>query len=237
MKLNITIVDDSLPDVLVLEQLAAKAAEALNCELCASRFTDPQSALEAIDPNKAEDRIFFVDVMMPGLYGTELVPLIRENCGDRTLFVLMSSQHGYMKDGYSVEAFDFLCKPFSEEDVVSVIGRAVKRFRACRQGTLSFYADKTNYKIDYDDILAISVVKNYATLITKSRRYCFRATVKQLLERLPEQFIQISGNTIVNITRVTSISPQKVTLRKDNISLEVTKTYFGRVLEAFKSNN
>ena len=237
MKLKVAIVDDSLSDLMALEQLVTKAANDSGCDIFASRFTDPRSAIEAIDTNKAENRLFFVDVMMPKLYGTELVPLMREKCGDHTLFVLMSSQHGYMKDGYSVEAFDFLCKPFSEKDVSAVISRAVKRFQACKQGVFNFYADKTNYKIDYADILAVSVVKNYATLMTTSGRYCFRSTVKQLLEAFPEQFIQISSNTIVNITRVTSISTKNVTLRRDNITLDVSKAYFGRVLEAFKSNN
>ena len=102
---------------------------------------------------------------------------------------------------------------------------------------LALAKKKKNNVLDYADILAVSVVKNYAALQTASGRYCFRATVKQLLEGLPEQFVQISSNTIVNITRVTSISTKNVTLRRDNITLDVSKAYFGRVLEAFKSNN
>lgn len=237
MKLNVTIVDDSLDDILALEQRIQKAAEELGCELVAARYTSPKSALNAIDGGRTENCIVFVDVMMPGFDGMELVPQMREKCKSNTLFVLMSSQHGFMKAGYAIEAFDFICKPFSEEDILSVMRRAVSRFKACRKGTLSFYADKTSFKVEYADIVAISVIKNYATLITPSGRYCFRTTVKELMEKLPEQFVQVSGNTVVNITRVTSISPRTVTLRKDNITLEVSKVYFDRVLEAFKNNN
>ncbi len=237
MKLDMIIIDDLLTDILALETIVTDAANELGCEIAVSRFTDPGSALRTVDPKKPENRIVFVDEMMPGLNGTELIPLLREKSSSEALFVLMSSQHGYMKDGYSVEAFDFICKPFVKEDILSVIKRAIKKFRSCRQGTFDFYSDKTEFKIEYADILYISVARNYAALVTPSRRYCFRATVKQLLEKLPGQFVQVSGNTIVNITRVTAISPKSVVLRKDNITLEVSKTYFNHVLEAFKNIN
>ncbi len=237
MKLEITVIDDSLNDALALEKLLYDAALEPGLEIAVKRFTDPKSALSAIDRDAESNRIVFADVMMPGLSGTELIPLLRERAGDAVLFVLTSSQHGFMKDGYVVEAFDFLCKPFSREDITAILRRAEKRFRSNTGWALTFYADKTNYRIEYADIIAITVERNYASLITPERRYCFRTTVKRLLETLPDQFVRISGNTIVNIARVTSISPKKVTLRKDNISLDVAKTYFDRVLEAFKSIN
>ena len=193
--------------------------------------------MDAVDTKDAGNRIVFADVMMPGLDGTELIPLMREKCGEETIFVLMSSQHSYMKTGYSVEAFDFICKPFSYEDILSVIKRAYNRFAACSKGSFGFYADKTNYKVAYSDIVAVNVVRNYAVLYSRTRKFCFRATVKRLLEQLPEQFIQVSGNTIVNITRVTSISTKKVTLRNDDMIFEVTKPYFDGLLEAFKNHN
>ncbi|MBR3382596.1 MAG: response regulator transcription factor [Clostridia bacterium] len=237
MKLNVVIVDDSLSDILAIERPVKKYAEELGCEVQVIRYTEPKSALRMDKYVGLENMLMFVDVLMPGLSGTELIPLMREMIDPKSLFVLMSSQHGFIKEGYAIEAFDFICKPPLEEDIKHVLKRAVNRFRAFRKDTFDFYADKTNYKVGFADILTISVHKNYATLITVSKRYCFRATVKQLLEKLPEQFIQISGNTLVNISRVTSISPTKVTLHNDNISLEISKTYFDQVLEAFRNYN
>lgn len=237
MKLEITIIDDSLRDALALEKLLASSASKLPCGIETVKYTDPASALAAAGSKSAAQRMVFADVMMPGLSGTELIPLMREKCGADVLFVLTSSQHGFMKDGYSIEAFDFICKPFSEEDILSVLRRAEARFRESAKGAFEFYADKTDYKIDYSDIVTITVTKNYAALITPEARYCFRATVKQLLEKLPEQFVRVSGNTIVNINRVTSISPKLVTLRKDGLTVEVKKTYFPHLMEAFRKFN
>lgn len=237
MKLEITVIDDSLNDALALEKLLFGAASELGLELSVKRFTDPKSALSAMDLGAGSNRIVFADVMMPDLSGTELIPLMRERSDNAVLFVLTSSEHGFMKDGYAVEAFDFLCKPFSCEDIAAILRRAESRFKSNARGSLTFYADKTNYRIEYADIIAITVERNYASLITSERRYCFRTTVKRLLEALPDQFIRISGNTIVNINKVTSISPRQAILRNDDLAFEVSKAYFPRLLEAFKKVN
>ena len=237
MNINAIIIDDTISDCAQLKELLNCAASELGCEFKAVMYNSPQSAVNALNSIGASHTILFVDVMMPCISGTELVPMLREKSSDKVLFVLMSSQHGYMKEGYAVEAFDFICKPFSKEDVSSVLQRSLRRFQRCSAGALDFYADKTNYRIEYSEIAMIVVTRNYATVFTSESRYCFRSTVKELMAKLPEQFIQVSGNTIVNITRVTSISPKQAIMRKDGLRADIAKPYFDKLLDAFKSSN
>lgn len=237
MTIKAVIIDDNIADIIALEKTIENTTVEIGCEIQIERYTEPNSALNSIQTAKTSNMLIFVDVMMPAINGTELIPLLREKTEPGALFVLMSSQHAYIKEGYSVEAFDFLCKPVSQDDVISVLRRAIGKFRTCEKGYLIVYSDKTNHKIEYSEILAVTVERNYATLTAKTQRFCFRTTVRQLMERLPEQFVQVSGNTIVNILRVTSISRQSVTMRKDGLTFDISKAYFGRILEAFRSFN
>ena len=234
MKLKIMMIDDSLTDTAALEKLIHDSARSLGLEAETFKFTSARSAKTAIAASEPEFDLVFVDVMMPEVSGTELIPSLRWERSSNTLFVLMSSQPSYMKDGYAIEAFDFICKPFTPDEVTAVIKRAVRKMNACRKGSLEVYENKTLYKVDFSDILTVVSSRNYAVIKTADKRYCARKTLTELLKLLPECFVRVSRNTVVNVAKVSSITSTSATFRSSGATVKVAKPYAERLIEAFK---
>jgi len=83
-----------------------------------------EEALQKIEAG-AYDAII-CDLMMPGLSGLDVLKILRDR-GRKTPVVLVT---GYptskaAEEASKMGAFDFLMKPFTPEDIRSVIGRAV----------------------------------------------------------------------------------------------------------------
>ncbi len=237
MTIDVFIIDD---DPKAADALAAMVKQLLTKQHIACSITkalSPELLAWKKQEADAPCRLFFVDVVLPGSNGIRLIPKLRQQNTDRTLFVLISSEQGYAGEGYSVEAFDFIAKPFKKQNVAALLERAVRKFLSMQSGSFCFYANKADHAVDYSDILTITYSRNYATLQTTDEHYCFRCTMKELLQKLPDYFVRVSSNAIVNINHIASISRTRVSSRKYNISVEISKTYFDDVLAAFKATH
>ncbi len=75
--------------------------------------------------------IILLDLMMPGLRGIDLLEHVKARHPDTLVIVIT----GYATLEHAVEAmkkgaFDFISKPFSPEDLRTVIGRAIEYIRS-----------------------------------------------------------------------------------------------------------
>lgn len=231
---EVLIVDDAPTDAHELKKLIEASEETLGCKFNTSICTSPQRALEYANGFKNVFRLVFVDVLMPEMQGTELIPALREKADEDTLFILMSSQSSYISEGYPIEAFDFICKPFEQEKVLKILKRALCKRQYSSKGSLKIYVDKVYYMVDYRDILIVQVSRNYTTITTSSRKYCYRCTMKELMMQLPKCFVQVSRNTVVNINKVTAISNDMAYLKRYGITVEVGGAYIGQLCKTFK---
>ncbi len=227
MEISVMIIDDSPEDISTLESMLFKAAGTLGIRVSARRVTEPDNSLDV------NENMVFVDVMMPGIKGTELIPQLRAKADPNTLFVLMSSQHAFIKAGYSVEAFDFLCKPFDQQDVTDVLRRALERIKMQQRRHMIIHVDRAERKILFNDILAITVNRNYATMITVRERLCFRDTLRRLMNDLPPYFVRISGNTMINVLNASAVMQDYVIMREGRLTLDVARNYHDSLTEAF----
>jgi len=78
-------------------------------------------------------------------------------------------------------------------------------------GYFSCIADGDRQAIPYADIQYIESLENYLKIITKSKTYVIRLTLKEAEERLPKrQFIRISRSYIINLAHVSNSGPDAV---------------------------
>lgn len=68
-------------------------------------------------------------------------------------------------------------------------------------------------KVKYENVLWISVASDrYCEIITADKSYKIRASLKNLIEKLPPQFLRIHRTHIANIEKVDRINEQEMTL-------------------------
>lgn len=235
MKLSIAIIDDTNTDIKTLNKHLIDWAEEQDHLLSVDQFNTPNTVLEHTD---LRFDIMFVDVMLgEGRLGTDFIREFRAKMTHNDpLIVLMSSEHSYMKAGYGIEAFDFVCKPYESKDIKEIMDRAVSRLQVKTDEMYTVTVKGTIYNISCSDILFITVSRNYATVHTSKTTYRFRRTVSKLIEELPNYFVQSSGNTVINITAATSISPTEVTFGDYEHKAPITKTYYNNIRKMFRKS-
>jgi len=83
-------------------------------------------------------------------------------------------------------------------------------------------SDKKLIKLKFDDILFIKGLGNYVELyLKKSKKYIYYKTLKELIDKLPNEFMRVHNSYIINLKNVDYfkdnhliISEHKVTVAK-----------------------
>jgi len=121
-KANILVVDDDIP-------VCKSISSALKAE---GHIVDmAYSGEEALkkEPEK-KYAVMVIDLMMPGLDGIELIEKVKKRNSDITL-IMITGYPSIKKAVQSIKlgAFDFLPKPFTPDELLSIVSRALeKRF-------------------------------------------------------------------------------------------------------------
>lgn len=101
--------------------------ESLECAPVYSARTG-RRALEIIWEHKPD--IVITDIQMPGMTGLELAEKIREMGGQQKIVFLTGyDRYDYVKKAMSVEAADYILKPFTEDSIGEVISRVKEKIR------------------------------------------------------------------------------------------------------------
>ena len=238
MKINIGIIDDNLHDIAYLMDGINSWAEQSGCEAEVCSFASPEYVLSSAEGELEKLDIVFVDVLMPDENGLNLIVRLRERVGKPLLYVLVSSNTGYVHDGYSVEAFDFIAKPVERKKLFSVLDRAVKKLFINNAGAIHYEYGKIMYKINYSDICFIFVNGNYANVVTvQDEVQTFRHSLKKLLDTLPQNFVQVNRNTIVNVMQISTISNEEIAFVRTGRTVKPSRMFMNELVTAFKRCN
>jgi DNA-binding LytR/AlgR family response regulator len=156
----------------------------------AGEFDNPLEASEFI--SRTPVNLIFLDIQMPDLSGIEFTRLLEK--GPKVIFT--TAYEKYAIDGYKLEVVDYLLKPFSYEEFLTAVNRAVKLLKLENQASAKvdvnnqFLFLKSDYKIrrvNFDDILYIEGLKDYVKVyIRDSQKPVLSLTSLKVLEsKLP----------------------------------------------------
>ena len=81
-------------------------------------------------------------------------------------------------------------------------------------------------KVPLDDILYIEVEGKYSALQVKERKYNVKASLKDLLQKLPnDKFVRVSRNFVVNLKRIQHIDTFQYTVKVGEMEIPISRTY------------
>src|SRR5512144_2530444 len=126
VKHRVVIVDDE-PRMATVVAMAL-ARDGYECEPCASA----SAALEAIDARGAD--VVVTDLKMPDMDGIELLRRLRAT--RPTLPVILLTAHGSVPTAVAAMregAFDYVTKPFDNDELRALVGRAIELTRLERE--------------------------------------------------------------------------------------------------------
>jgi DNA-binding LytR/AlgR family response regulator len=165
---------------------------------------------------------------MPGLTGMDLAARIAGLCH----IVFVTAFDRYAVEAFEREAVDYLLKPVSKERLMQTVQRLKDRIEStslpapqltevvhqlllrlpAQSGREHLRWIRTQHKdstrlIPVEDVDYFKAEDKYTLVMTREGEFLIKKSIKELAEELdPAQFWQIHRSTIVNVSRIGSVS-------------------------------
>lgn len=192
-------------------------------------FAHPELALEVVQSTEID--ILFLDVDMPGMSGLELRRKIKEV----PICIFATDHPEFAVESFELETLDYLIKPFTLERFKQTMSRINEYMRIRKQANLFESHNERNYfffkdghkkiKIDLDEVLYLSALQNYTSIITAEEKQYVLSTLGTLLkEDTFHSFVRIHKSYAVNKKAVSSIGAKEIII-SNGISVPVGRSY------------
>lgn len=202
--MRVAICDDESKDLLELQTAIDQYDSADSIEI--SLFSSA-SELYAAAKNKNFD-IAILDIEMKAPNGYEIAKRLVDQ-KPVPIIIFLTNSMAYTIRGYGV-AFRYLTKPINQEQLNRALSAAICEVTANR---FVFSVDGTSHVVRMDDIYYFEVFNHHTILHTMDGEYTFRATLKDVLSKLPGGYFGTPHQSyIVNFSHVKTAKPKEVHL-------------------------
>ena len=143
--------------------------------------------------------------------------------------IFLTAFREYVFHGYEVHALNYLLKPVKEEplflcpnEIANDISKSSYLYRN-KQDIIS---------IPYKEIITFSSSLHYIDILTVSDHYCQYATLNNIIEYLPQEFIRIHKSCIVNMAHIYKVTGSTIVL-SNHMTTQIGRSYMKSVIAAF----
>ncbi|MGX7025918.1 LytR/AlgR family response regulator transcription factor [Vagococcus hydrophili] len=181
--------------------------------------------------------VIFLDIQLMGETGFDLAEkLVKLKKSPYLIFATAFNHYGV--EAFSVNARDYILKPFEEKKILLALDKAVgeldsKEPESSVQQTVDaipVYVEDRIFLIDPAEIYAVSVEGRILTIVTKDKQYEMTGTLNHLSGKLPSQlFFKTHRSFMINLTKIKEIQPWfnhtlQVTLLND-LKVPISRSY------------
>ena len=228
-KIKLVLCDDNNAD---LETLRVSANDYINRRgFCGETacFTSPEEVLRfSENSDESGAVVYLLDVIMPETDGIALGKKIRERDKSAAVIYISSSQE-YSLDAFSVRAFSYLLKPFSEEKLFSELDECLSRIKTHSQKLSIKTADGTMLlalpeiiAVEYLDHRLIFHLVGGKKIESAYRKQPFDIQTKELLET--GTFLKISASYLLNYQNIQGVKADEF-MMSDGSKYKFTRKY------------
>jgi len=211
-----------LEDEIVTQEILKQTLESLNYFVCGMQ-THAEKALTEI--NKLSPDVAILDIRVEGektglWLGKQLnIPII---------YLTAFSDSNSVKEAMGSNPVSYLQKPFNDKDLFIALEMVKQKLKSQKQ----IFVKENNYtiKIVVDSILYAKKEDHYLHIYTQNGVKMIRSTVKEFLQKVNKNFIQVHRSYIVNINHVEGFSSKKVQV--NNTEIPLSSTYYNQLKES-----
>ncbi|WP_449386819.1 LytR/AlgR family response regulator transcription factor [Chryseobacterium lineare] len=213
--------DDEILALRIIENYADKI-ENLSLEKIFNKQSDAQKHL-----NKFPVDLIFLDIEMPVKNGLDFYKNISQN----TKVIFTTAYSDYAVDAFSVNAVDYLLKPFSFERFKTAVEKVKDNSEAHEAKHLLIRADYKLHKINFDTIQLIEGLDDYIRIHLKdSTKITARSSMKSIMEKLSEKdFIRVHRSFIVPVSDIKTIVNKNIHIAE--FIIPIGETYKDEVMK------
>ncbi|HWV72258.1 MAG TPA: LytTR family DNA-binding domain-containing protein [Pseudosphingobacterium sp.] len=236
-KLRVFIVDDEPPSLDLQKALISRIwwLEWVGCE------TDPFVASEILQTNDLKIDIVLLDVELPGLFGTEIAKVIPPE-----ICIIFSSAYGnYALEAFSLNAVDFIHKPFSYERFCEAMEKA-RRWLSIRDiSAANSTGQRYNVKLSGkghsaflldEEVIYVETLRDNLYFHLQDVSYKTNYSIEYIMQKLNNDlFLQVHRSFVVNVKKVRGVSKGNIIMNNDK-EIPIGDLYRNAFYERFGSN-
>lgn len=227
MNLRIAILEDNDTDFTYLSSTLKKWEQNTENLIDITRFKDESIIKTLMDENYD---IIFADIELKTAKnhtGITICEEIRKN-GFENEIIFLTAFSEYVFQGYNVRAFNYFVKPISLE----VLSSCMKRYLNFHAGDYYCLQDRSALmQIRYNNILYIKKQGHNVLIHTCNNTYYERATLNNILKKLPQQFKMCHKSCIINLSHVQSIVGSEIQLSNSDKQI-IGRSYLSEIRNA-----
>ena len=241
--MRIVILDDEKDAVTLLQLKLKTNFPNLDSITIYNSPTEAQEQLQLHPPD-----LLFLDIEMPGMNGFDFLNSLMP-ISFPVIFVTAYNQ--YALKAFKYNALDYLTKPFSDEDLILAVNKAIKQhalLQAQLTGAQKQITEKIQDKIaiptqngisfiELNDIMYAESSNNYSIIYLKGdRQFTVSKTLKDLQDVLEEtHFMRIHRQFIINLHQVRQFNKSESELVMQNgMNIPIARTMKEKLLELFR---
>lgn len=178
----------------------------------------------------------FLDIHLTAMNGVDVGKWMREELHDyKTFIIYISSDVSYAMELFQVQPFDFLVKPLKQEQIYRVIDKGICRLKASIR-FLEYQKNKSVYKVNCDDILYLYSNRKMINVVkANGEGEEFYGKLKDVLAKLPNNFLMINQSYVVNHNYVQHYSYEEVVMVNKQTFL-ISRAHRKEVREMLQQN-
>lgn len=203
---------------------------------------------------KKRPDLLFIDVEMPHITGIQLVQSIKDKVDWNMQVVFYTAYDKYLLEALRTSAFDYLLKPYKEEDFKTVINRFLE-YVENKDNTSSFKAQVSDLYSHKDVRFLITTIRGYQMINIKDVGYFEYNPIKRLwyialkgklvnikrgitsndILQLSNNFVQVNQHQIINAEYLDTIEGKKCLLSApfENKPFVISRKYQENVEDHF----
>lgn len=207
LAMKIAIIDD---DKSLIQDLEYQLNRSLN-EIQLNASIDSFSSAEQFlfeHPRHYPYSCIFLDIQMGTISGMDLAKKIRET-DQNMIIVFLTSSEDYVFDGYEVNAFRYILKPISSEQINKIL---LTIYNTPARKEIILKVNGEFIKLFLDEIFYVEAQEHYLDIHTIDKYYCIKENISDFMKKLDSTFTQPHRSYIVNISKINRITKNSVLL-------------------------
>lgn len=217
MQKNILLVEDNFLN----RRLIKKVLVENNYNVFESKNAD--EALEQLMYKEIHLLIIDINLGENNSSGIELGAIVQEKYKIPFIYLTAYDTGEIVTKAVQTKPKSYITKPFKKIDLLTSVEIAFITIENSEENNelryLTVKEDDFNIKVLINDIEYFESEGNYLLIHSAQKTYKYRSTIKQVLEILPDIFIQTHRAFIVNKNKIEKYSPKEVIVGKTSIPL------------------
>lgn len=197
------------------------------CEIV--EYESGERLLEEGEADKTD--ILFLDIEMPGKGGMETARLLR-SYGKKMMIIFVTAYPDFVFQGYEVQAFHYILKPYQEKKIKEVLDRALDAIDTMQEQYFVIEQKSGVQRLPLSGIVCFySDRRNICAVDKTEKQTVFYGKLDEIQQKMPGFFQRVHNRYLVNMNYVSKIEGNHCICR--GVEIPVSRTYKQELAVAF----